>query len=313
MKVPAKFKEYIWLVNTIRKYKRITFAEINEKWLETEMSEGVELARSTFNRHKDAIEDIFGIYIDCDRNNGYKYYIGNANVLHEDSVQNWMLSTLSVSNIISESMALKDRIKLESVPCDDYIEMVIEAMKKGVRIAVKYRKYGSDKFSNLNFEPYCLKMFMQRWYVLGHFFRAATPEKEGADYYGVFSFDRILEMEITDIPFVVKDEFDAQEYFSECMGVIAGDGTKVVKVVIRAFGEERYYLRDLPLHQSQKEIGQGEDFADFEYYIRPTIDFRMAIIARGCHVKVLEPESLIEEIRKEHKDALQLYEKQKFH
>ncbi|WP_278989447.1 helix-turn-helix transcriptional regulator [Segatella bryantii] len=309
MKVPAKFKEYIWLVNTIRKYKRITFAEINEKWLETEMSEGVELARSTFNRHKDAIEDIFGIYIDCDRNNGYKYYIGNANVLHEDSVQNWMLSTLSVSNIISESMALKDRIKLESVPCDDYIEMVIEAMKKGVRIAVKYRKYGSDKFSNLNFEPYCLKMFMQRWYVLGHFFRAATPEKEGADYYGVFSFDRILEMEITDIPFVVKDEFDAQEYFSECMGVIAGDGTKVVKVVIRAFGEERYYLRDLPLHQSQKEIGQGEDFADFEYYIRPTIDFRMAIIARGCHVKVLEPESLIEEIRKEHKDALQLYEK----
>ncbi|UKK80003.1 hypothetical protein [Segatella bryantii] len=131
MKVPAKFKEYIWLVNTIRKYKRITFAEINEKWLETEMSEGVELARSTFNRHKDAIEDIFGIYIDCDRNNGYKYYIGNANMLHEDSVQNWMLSTLSVSNIISESMALKDRIKLESVPCDDYIEMVIEAMKKG--------------------------------------------------------------------------------------------------------------------------------------------------------------------------------------
>lgn len=309
MKVPAKFKEYIWLVNTIRKYKRITFAEINEKWLETEMSEGVELARSTFNRHKDAIEDIFGIYIDCDRNNGYKYYIGNANVLHEDSVQNWMLSTLSVSNIISESMALKDRIKLESVPCDDYIEMVIEAMKKGVRIAVKYRKYGSDKFSSLNFEPYCLKMFMQRWYVLGHFFRAATPEKEGADYYGVFSFDRILEMEITDIPFVVKDEFDAQEYFSECMGVIAGDGTKAAKVVIRAFGEERYYLRDLPLHQSQKEIGQGEDFADFEYYIRPTIDFRMAIIARGCHVKVLEPESLIEEIRKEHEDALQLYEK----
>jgi predicted DNA-binding transcriptional regulator YafY len=174
---------------------------------------------------------------------------------------------------------------------------------------VKYRKYGSDKFSNLNFEPYCLKMFMQRGYVLGHFFRAATPEKEGADYYGVFSFDRILEMEITDIPFVVKDEFDAQEYFSECMGVIAGDGTKAVKVVIRAFGEERYYLRDLPLHQSQKEIGQGEDFADFEYYIRPTIDFRMAIIARGCHVKVLEPESLIEEIRKEHEDALQLYEK----
>ena len=60
MKIPAKFKEYIWLVNTIRKARRITFAEINEKWLLTDMSEGIELARSTFARHKDAIEDIFG-------------------------------------------------------------------------------------------------------------------------------------------------------------------------------------------------------------------------------------------------------------
>ncbi len=63
MTIPAKFKEYIWLVNTIRKARRISFAEIQEKWLDTDMSEGVELARSTFARHKDAIEDIFGIYI----------------------------------------------------------------------------------------------------------------------------------------------------------------------------------------------------------------------------------------------------------
>ena len=69
----TKFKEYIWLVNTIHQAGRITFAEINERWLETEMSGGVDLPRATFNRHNDAIEDIFGIFIDCDRQNGYKY------------------------------------------------------------------------------------------------------------------------------------------------------------------------------------------------------------------------------------------------
>ena len=54
MRVPALFKEYIWLVNTIRKAgDGIQLAEINEKWLETDMSEGVELARSTFNRHNE--------------------------------------------------------------------------------------------------------------------------------------------------------------------------------------------------------------------------------------------------------------------
>ena len=48
MKTYNKFKEYIWLVNTIRQARRITFEEINEKWLNTDMSEGVELPRSTF-------------------------------------------------------------------------------------------------------------------------------------------------------------------------------------------------------------------------------------------------------------------------
>ena len=83
MRVPTLFKEYIWLIDTIWKARMITFAEINERWLETEMSGGVEMAHATFNRHKDAIEDIFGIYIDCDRRDGYRYYIGNSEVLRE--------------------------------------------------------------------------------------------------------------------------------------------------------------------------------------------------------------------------------------
>ena len=49
MKTYTKFKEYIWLVNTIYHAKAITFAEINERWLKTDMSEGVEMARTTFS------------------------------------------------------------------------------------------------------------------------------------------------------------------------------------------------------------------------------------------------------------------------
>ena len=141
MKTYNKFKEYIWLVNTIRKAKKISLAEINDLWLDTEMSEGVELSRSTFNRNKDAIEDIFGIFIDCDRNNGYKYYIGNESVLHEDTIQNWLLSTLTVSNIVSEGISIQDRILLETPPDNVYLPKMIEAMKRSVRIKISYLRY----------------------------------------------------------------------------------------------------------------------------------------------------------------------------
>lgn len=309
MTIPAKFKEYIWLVNTIRKARRITFAEIQEKWLDTDMSEGIELARSTFARHKDAIEDIFGIYIDCDRQNGYQYYIGNDYVLREDSVQNWMLSTLSVNNIISESLSLQDRILLQPVPSEgNYLKMVIDAMKKNVRIAVDYRKYGTDKPNHLVFEPYCIKLFKQRWYILGHFHRDATADKPESDYFGIFSFDRILDMSLTDIKFQVDPEFDAQAYFDECYGVLVGDGTKPERIVIRAYGYERYYVRDLPLHKTQREIGQGENFADFELYMRPTVDLSGHLLSRGNQIKVISPDWLADEIHDMHMEAALMYE-----
>ena len=63
MKSYALFQEYIWLVNTIYRAGKITLEEINRKWVETDMSEGLEMVRSTFNRHKDAIQDMFGIDI----------------------------------------------------------------------------------------------------------------------------------------------------------------------------------------------------------------------------------------------------------
>lgn len=140
------FREYIWLVNTIHHAHNITLEEINQKWVQTEMSGGIEMARNTFLRHRNAIENIFGISIECERKNGYKYYISNPHVLTQDSIQNWMLSTLSVNHVISESLSLQKRILLESIPsAKGYLEPIIDAMKKKRLIIIEYRKYGADE------------------------------------------------------------------------------------------------------------------------------------------------------------------------
>lgn len=116
MKIPALFKEYIWLIETINRAGRITFAEINDKWKRKEESGGMEFSRTTFNRHRDAILDMFGIIIECDRKDGYRYYIENKDVLNEDSVQNWMFSTLSVSNMLNENVAPRSLVPSFSSP-----------------------------------------------------------------------------------------------------------------------------------------------------------------------------------------------------
>ena len=80
MKPATLFKEYIWLIGTIHRHQRLTFEELNYHWVKTEMSGGLPMARSSFNRHRDAILDMFGIIIDCDKRDGYRYHIANAEV-----------------------------------------------------------------------------------------------------------------------------------------------------------------------------------------------------------------------------------------
>ena len=295
----TKFKEYIWLVNTIYHAKAITFAEINERWLKTEMSKGVEMARTTFYRHKCAIEDIFGIYIDCDKKNGNKYYIGNEYVLREDSVQNWMLSTLSVGNMVEESQSLHNRILLEHVPSGgEKLQQVIKAMKENRMISLTYRRYGSPENASYTLAPYCVKLFRQRWYLLARF---------ESGMFSTFSFDRIERVELLDGKFKIDEDFDATEFFSDSYGIVVDDKMAPERIVLRAYGYERYYLRDLPLHHSQRVIASTDDYCDFELTLRPTSDFKAQLLSRGQWVEVLEPQSLAEEIVEWHKNAIERY------
>ena len=296
----TKFKEYIWLVNTIYHAKAITFAEINERWLKTDMSEGVEMARTTFYRHKCAIEDIFGIFIDCDKKNGNKYYIGNEYVLREESVQNWMLSTLSVGNMVEESQSLHNRILLEHVPSGgEKLQQVIKAMKENRMISLTYRRYGSsDKTYTL--APYCVKLFRQRWYLVARF-------ENGM--FSTFSFDRIEKEELLDEKFKIDEDFDAARFFSDSYGIVVDDKMTPERIVLRAYGYERFYLRDLPLHHSQREINKTEEYSDFELNLKPTADFKAQLLSRGQWVEVLEPQSLADEIVEWHKNAIERYKK----
>ena len=127
------------------------------------------------------------------------------------------------------------------------------------------------------------------------------------DYYGIYSFDRIQEISLTDVKFEIRDDFDAQDYFSECFGVVAGDGTPAERIILRAYGKQRYYLHDLPLHHSQKAIGQGENYTDFEYYVRPTYDFCSHILSLGNQLKVIYPQSLADKLCLMMADALKRY------
>lgn len=302
MKSYALFQEYIWLVSTLHRFGRLTLEEINQRWLDTEISEGLPIARSTFNRHRDAILDMFGIIIDCDKKDGFRYFIDNDYVLEEDSIQNWMFSTLSVNSVLSESKGVSDRILLEQIPSDgDNLHKLIEAMKRGVRVMINYRRYGTEvSKSSMKLEPFFVKLFNKRWYVIVKF-----PEPTGNLF--TLALDRIISLELTEEKYVYDKGLSPTSWFKDCYGIVRDPDVPVQRVVIRAFGKEAFYLQDLPLHPSQKAVAVTDEYTDFELSISPTADFYSPLLARGAAIKVLEPDTVVNAIKALHQAALELY------
>ena len=308
MKIPTLFKEYIWLIETINRAGKITFAEINERWKRKEESGGLEFSRTTFNRHRDAILDMFGVIIECDRKDGYRYYIYNKEVLEEESVQNWLFSTLSVSNMLDENVGLHHRILLESIPSGDiHLQQIIRAMRENRKIKITYRCYGAALANSFTVVPYCLKLFRRRWYVLVSMVRHSS--KNGEEKFAVFSLDRIENVELQQSKFSLDPDFDAATFFNECFGIVVGDGSKPERIVLRAYGLEPNYIRDLPLHHSQREINVTDEYTDFELHLRPTADFKGHILSRGDLVQVLSPQHVADDIQQWLQSAMNRYKK----
>ena len=301
MKASEIFRQYIWLTDTIFRSGGITFQELNERWVKTEMSGGVPMIRQTFNRHREAIQDMFGINIECQTKGGYYYYIENTEMLKGNDLKSWMLDSLSIGNMLMDSSSLKNRIVLENIPVGkEYLRPIINAMKEEHKLQMTYQKFGQQESYTILVEPYAIKVFKQRWYLLAKNNKRAEPT--------IYALDRIVSLEETNENFNYPSDFDAELFFKDCYGVLCGTDDKAQKIVVRAYYPFTNYLRTLPIHHSQKELASTSEYADFEFYLRPTFDFRQELFSQINEVEVLEPISLRQDMKNALKKTLERYE-----
>lgn len=123
----------------------------------------------------------------------------------------------------------------------------------------------------------------------------------------IFSLDRIESIEILQTKFTVYKNFDAEAYFNDCFGIMVVGKQKTERIVLRAYGLEPYYLKDLPIHHTQKEIKKTDEYTDYELKLRPAEDFIEYLLSLSTWVKVMEPAWLAKEVHQRLKDALSRY------
>ena len=296
-------KRYVWLLNTLIQRRSLTFKEICELWDKSSLNNDKALALRTFHQHREAVAELFGVEIVCDTNT-YKYSIASPEELKNNSAQQWLFNSFAISNTIEAGRNMKDRILFEEIPSGvEYAQVVVDAMQQNKVLFVDYKPFQGEKME-LYLQPYAMRVYNQRWYVIGRF-------KESGSIRSI-ALDRILRMDITDESFVLPEDFDASEYYAHTVGIFVNEELKPQRVVLRTFGVSTEYMRSLPLHHTQQEIAtNGDEYSDFEYLLNITPELTGKLLSKGDWVEVLEPKSLRDEIRSKVEAMTDIYKKRR--
>lgn len=296
------FNRYIWLIDLIYSAGYITREEIDRRWSRASLNFDHEsmIPERTFHRYKDAIQEMFQIDIRYNKSRGY--YIENTEDIQRDELRQWLIGTFAVENLIGESSELRRRILLEDIPSGQrHLTPIIEAMRDGVKIRIMYQSFHSAEPSTFILAPYCVRVFRQRWYVLG------TSEK-GKEL-RLYGLDRILNTERTTIPFVLPQNFDAEAFFANGYGVTVDERKpEIVRISVDAY--QANYLRSLPIHPSQEETERNNDYSVFQFFIVPTYEFIKELLSYGGTLEVLSPKWLRKEMKQEARTMNEIYNRQ---
>ena len=290
---------YIWLVNTIARGP-ITLAAINDKWARASVNDYKtdSIPECTFHRWKNNIQLLFDVIIKC--NTHGEYYIEDGENLRSENWRNRMFQLFAMNSLLKDSKELRDRIAYESIPSGErYLTTIVEAMRDNCLLEMTYQGFAKTEPSTFLIEPYCLKMFKQRWYMLAH-----SP---GKDKTLIYALDRIHALEPTTKKFKLPRNFDAEFYFRNTYGV-SGMEQQPEEVEIKIEAYQANFLRTLPLHASQTEVERQEQFSIFRYNIVPSFEFKQELRKHGSVLEVLKPQWLRDEFRKDLQYQLSKYQ-----
>ena len=309
---PAQvFKVYIWLVDTIAS-GRLSKEDIDRRWAHSAINEYGEPFFPTrkFHRYKEDILTMFGINIRCNRKANY-YYIDNDEDLHAlGSLRQYVMSAFSLKAALDEAEDVQESLMFESIPAGtQYLTTIMRAIRARKQLLVTYHSFDRNSDYDMFLSPYCLRVFKQRWYVVGE---ASTHSGE----IRVYALDRIVDLHVLDNDFAIPYGFTPRSFFADYYGVFRNAEPCLLRLEVTQ--RAALYLRTLPLHSSQRELSNADSArfiteignVVFEYYVAPTFDFIQQLRTFGAEIRVLAPLSLAKQMQADAQQVLERYQQQ---
>lgn len=295
------FSRYLWLYDTIKSNPNIGVEDLIDRYNNLVYSGAFlkPISKRTFHRDLVEMKELFGIVIKFDKSkNGYR--------IEEDKMganEILLIDSYRYIHAFKRFIDINKYIASENVKTgSEHLTMILEAIKQCRSIQFNYQKYVCSEVEDRKINPFFIKEYKSRWYVV------AADQKDRR--IKTFAIERMNNIKFTldgaacyDIP---KD-ITADNFFNDTFGIFKMPDLQVEEVILSFKPLKGKFIKSNPLHHSQTELIEDENEYRVKLKLQLTHDFTMEILSHGDEVRVISPESLINDIRSKMENALKQY------
>ncbi len=181
----------------------------------------------------------------------------------------------------------------------EFMPLIVEAIRERRELVLKYRPFGKGEKKH-TVHPYFIREYNARLYLIA---KDIHPTKAAKTL--TFSFDRMLDVIKMNATFDEKS-INNRAYFDATIGISKTDD-KPQKIVLQFDPNQSNYLLSQPLHHSQEVLKNTDD--EFTISVEVVINYELSekLKSYGSQLKVIEPASLVKEMKEEALALVKLY------
>lgn len=305
MSKQSYISRYLLIIKKLKAKPHSTYQELQgyiEKQVEyLKMKDeriGIGFSKRTLQRDIREIRNIFGIDIEYSKSQkGYWISQSEGENINFERV----MEAFDIFNSLNLAQDFQPFVHLEKrrPQGTENLYGLLYAIKNKLQIKFLYQKFWEDKLTNRVAEPYALKEFKNRWYLMAKDLKDSTIKS--------FALDRLSDLEITRTTFKYPDSYNIEQNYRYCFGIISPNDEEPKEIILSFDTLQGKYIKSLPLHDTQQVIIDNTEELQIKLNICITHDFIMELLSYGDSVKVMKPESLANEIRAAHENAFKQY------
>ena len=295
--IPVKLYRQACIYKVVHSKNYISVPELVERVQESLLMNGYNVGISRRSIQRD-IQEMNATWLSiCYDKRRKGYYMPQDET--EEAIWEHIFEQITLFSTFQSAGAVSDYILLEQrkITGVELLPVMLKALKTNLKIEFDYYDFAEKRYGHRMVEPYFLKEFSGRWYLLAK----ADNEKPVKTW----ALERMSNLSLTSVHFKRPPQLSPDKMYEHTFGIYTDESLPVEEVILSFTPKAGRYVLTRPLHCSQVVLADNDQEIKIKLNIRLTNDFLMELLSQTDKMTVVSPAHLRQRLQDIYKRAIE--------